>query len=875
MGRAEELAALRQSLRLQDVCGAVLVGAPGLGKTSLLQAVQDSSPHEYFLRVRGARATASAPYRALNFLLSRLPADLTSPPLLPTALTAYLRKRAGGRPLVFAVDNGELLDAASATLIGQLVANGTARLVMAVRDFARLDPVFSALWRGSRLIRLDVAPLDVAETRHLLEAELGAPVSREALEEVRDAAHGNPQAILETLQGLVDAGALARRGPAWVLLGNVPAPSAPGAAPSAVLAPSECEVLKLLALAGPSPWAHLIRLVAARDLDALQGRGLITVTLQQQPVFSVAAPRRVRALVAATSRAEAAALHSRYTAVSGAARSLEADPVRRTVWALKAGLPVGEEQLVAAVSALNAEGRYAHAAELVDAGRGAGDAPTPPRLALQGAVAALGSGRHRTAEILGLSLATVTEQPDVELWVRCRIQLSRIQRSLSTANAAEYLDAAMTRLIELRYTADAEAVPGLARLARLIGTEQAELAAFEGRFHENLLTAPALLAEESGESGDPEVRVTLQSLLLEAHALVDQRPAEPEFLRSLAAGLSSREVSSPVADAALQRVDLAARLTGDRSHEEYLGGIPGAPERWSVRRGSQAELAEALTLLAQDRPRDAVRLLGPVVEQLRELDPHGFLPAAAAALTYCHAQLESRNSMIAHLPLSDAGAGRSWSVRRAARHYQLLSITREESRAESARRLQECAAEDLALGATSWALVALTAAVRLGRVDALEELRRVAGSLHGPLAGTSGLYATALLGNDRELLVEAIGQAVAAGSYRFAMDIAQSGIVAATRAQDRAGVRYLQRRLKQLLPEGIGRAEAYESFEALTAREREIALLTFAGHSNKVIAEQLFVSVRTIEGHLYQVYTKLNVSTRAELAECIPPGCTP
>ena len=39
-----------------------------------------------------------------------------------------------------------------------------------------------------------------------------------------------------------------------------------------------------------------------------------------------------------------------------------------------------------------------------------------------------------------------------------------------------------------------------------------------------------------------------------------------------------------------------------------------------------------------------------------------------------------------------------------------------------------------------------------------------------------------------------------------------------------------------------------------------------AGASNKEIARDMGVSVRTVEGHLYQVYAKLQVTSRVELA---------
>jgi DNA-binding CsgD family transcriptional regulator len=52
----------------------------------------------------------------------------------------------------------------------------------------------------------------------------------------------------------------------------------------------------------------------------------------------------------------------------------------------------------------------------------------------------------------------------------------------------------------------------------------------------------------------------------------------------------------------------------------------------------------------------------------------------------------------------------------------------------------------------------------------------------------------------------------------------------------------------------------------LTDREREIARLVAKGHPNRMIAAALFISGRTVEGHLTRIYTKLGVSSRAAVA---------
>jgi DNA-binding CsgD family transcriptional regulator len=57
--------------------------------------------------------------------------------------------------------------------------------------------------------------------------------------------------------------------------------------------------------------------------------------------------------------------------------------------------------------------------------------------------------------------------------------------------------------------------------------------------------------------------------------------------------------------------------------------------------------------------------------------------------------------------------------------------------------------------------------------------------------------------------------------------------------------------------------------ESLTVQEREIAELAAAGMSNKEIGERLFLSHRTVSGHLYRVFPKLGVTTRAGLRDAL------
>jgi DNA-binding CsgD family transcriptional regulator len=66
-------------------------------------------------------------------------------------------------------------------------------------------------------------------------------------------------------------------------------------------------------------------------------------------------------------------------------------------------------------------------------------------------------------------------------------------------------------------------------------------------------------------------------------------------------------------------------------------------------------------------------------------------------------------------------------------------------------------------------------------------------------------------------------------------------------------------------PATIGRRLVLAGLDSLTPSERRIAQLAAAGLANRDIAQQLFITTRTVEGHLTHVYQKLDITSREQL----------
>jgi two-component system response regulator DctR len=74
------------------------------------------------------------------------------------------------------------------------------------------------------------------------------------------------------------------------------------------------------------------------------------------------------------------------------------------------------------------------------------------------------------------------------------------------------------------------------------------------------------------------------------------------------------------------------------------------------------------------------------------------------------------------------------------------------------------------------------------------------------------------------------------------------------------------------LAERRERQAAERALAELTEREREVMALVIAGRPNKLIADELSISVRTVEVHRSRVFEKMNVKSAVELANKLRDG---
>jgi DNA-binding CsgD family transcriptional regulator len=168
----------------------------------------------------------------------------------------------------------------------------------------------------------------------------------------------------------------------------------------------------------------------------------------------------------------------------------------------------------------------------------------------------------------------------------------------------------------------------------------------------------------------------------------------------------------------------------------------------------------------------------------------------------------------------------------------------------------------------------LANAKRLGSRRLAGVALRTLGVLEGGQAGLKHLHeAVAVLeGSEARLeharaLVE-LGAALRRANQRiFAREPLRSGLELAFRC---GASRLAQRASVELQATGARpRRAVLTGLEALTPSERRIAELAADGMSNAEIAQALFVTINTVEGHLRHAYRKLSINSRSLLSAAL------
>ena len=98
---------------------------------------------------------------------------------------------------------------------------------------------------------------------------------------------------------------------------------------------------------------------------------------------------------------------------------------------------------------------------------------------------------------------------------------------------------------------------------------------------------------------------------------------------------------------------------------------------------------------------------------------------------------------------------------------------------------------------------------------------------------------------------------------------AREQLAGAARAFAAAGARVWERRAKEELRAAGARLPRPTSGAPLTPQEERVARLVADGLTNKEIAARLVVSTKTVEGHLRNIFEKLGLTSRTQVARAV------
>ncbi|WHT22669.1 LuxR family transcriptional regulator [Crossiella sp. CA-258035] len=878
VGRHDEIAVLLALGRAAEQGeGGVLVlrGEPGIGKSALLEHIGRARPERFqVIRASGSEFEGELPFAALHQLclpvLARL--DTLSARYRDALLVAFgladgapdpfrvglaalelLASAAAERPMLCLVDDAHWLDAASVkalTFLARRVAAEPIAVVFAARDQDAL--------RGlDELPGLTVGGLSDAHARALLAAEKTGTLDERVRDRLLAEARGNPLALIE----LPKAGGFA-----------LPTPSPVASRIEQIFRtraaelPPEARLLLVLASADPTGdpgllWAAARRLgidvsaasaaAEASGLVRFDTRARFCHPLARSAVYRAAEPERRRAahraLAEATDPVTAPDRHAwhRAQATTGpdeqVAAELESSASRAQARGGVAAAAAFLER--AAALSLDPGKQTERTLAAARATLSAGQAAAAADLLASVGTDALDDLRHASVDLLRGQIAFVqgadgvVTGPELILRAAQRLASSDPQRSRECFVAALEMGlvvgraaGVMDRVLEAARSAPpASGPPDLLDALVLLSTEG---------HHAGV---PALRRVLTGEDADWTRVPALASVLAGELWDIDLHTAVVDWLVR-----TGQDTGSPMTiRLGLSQAALSAVLTGDfgraiaaiaeeEAIADALGVLPQLYPRvhLAAMRGHRQEV---LDLFAEVMSRGTGQLTANAHWAKAVLhNGLGDYPAALAAATRAVAGGDLFLTGFALPELVEAAV-------RCGEH----AVAR--SALESLAERTEPAGTSFALGVAAGTR-ALVSDVEDDHREALEHLKGSPLALH--LARTHLRYG--------EWLRRAGRRREAREHLRTAHEqLSEIGLEA-----------FARRAADELRATGeVARSRSEHTYDRLTMQETHIARQVAAGATSKEVATRLFLSPRTVDAHLRNIFRKLGVTSRRQLRD--------
>jgi DNA-binding CsgD family transcriptional regulator len=900
VGRSEEMSVVDRFLAGQALRALVVEGDPGIGKTAVLRSAVERA-RSVGLDVHTARPAmveTTLSFAALRDLLSDVPLSareqlpqiqrhalavalaeedpgsaVTDGGTLAVAIRGLLERLALDRPVLLAIDDLQWLDEPTATVLVyalRRLADADVRL-LATRRGRALDPLpfglDSALGRTA-LERLELGPLSEGAIRRMVRLKLGSELTRVELHALYEATGGNPLYSLELFRSgveLDDSGALrlprsldelaARR------LNRLP--------------PSTREALLCVAALADPRLDLLDRAGVLRTLDAALEADVLEVDDHR---IRFAHPLLRAAAWHAADPRQRMDVHRRLADVvddvEERARHLAA--IAQPPDAAIADL------LEAAAGVAQQRGAPASAAELLDAARHLAPQDERERWA-------------RLAASAALAHAEAGHWDQVEHIVELAEQLPPGPPHAAILIAATEMRPGLDSLLWQAVSEAGETPVGVQARVGL-----AAQAAFAGKWRTSVEGAEDAVAIARRLGSRPLLGVALSYLgglkLLDTRLEGSREIAEALRIEHELGELPATVFVTPRMWSALA---LASRDDLDGARPLLEEQITLASERGDDLKLMQATLFQIhFELRAGEWTR--ARALGEMaldlVERFEYVYERPIILGALAALEACEGDLDRARALGEESASTLTALGdRLWST------FALSSLLLTEHCAgnhSAALAYADAISARFPDGRESWwthhqgdELAALVAAGELERASTrIDAMRRAAEELelvrfHIWAERGEGLLRAAE--GDLRSATESLESALELhGRYRSPFEHARTllahgqvlrrskrrhdarvVLIEAQAEFDRLGARHYSTAVRDELKHVGGRAPAGE--HELTGAEDRIARLVASGLSNRQVADELFVTVSTVEAALTRVYRKLGIASRSHLRDAL------
>ena len=883
----------------------VVAGEAGIGKTAMLELVRDTAISAGFRAEQsvGAESETQFAFSGLHQLCGRLldrAGTLPEPQraalgvalglrggptpdrfLVGLAALNLLAEVAEEHPLLCLVDDAQWLDQASAQVLAFVARRVAAERIVLV--FALRDPTPGDVRPFAGLPELRLGELAETDARTLLATGLPTPLDEQVRGRILAEARGNPLALLELPRGAQPA----QRAGGFELPDAVSVPRRiedfyqhrSGSLPA------ETQSLLLVAAAEPTGevallWRAAEHLGIGREAAApAEAAGLLEIDSRVRFRHPLVRSAVYRAATPPDRRRAHGAL--------AAATDPRVEPDRR-VWHRAQAVSGTDEEVAAELerSAGRARARGGSAAAGAFLQRAAELTPDPARRAGRALEAA--HVKHQAgASKAALELLTVAAAGPLDARQRARLQLLRARVDfqltradgvsgmlLYAAEALAPLDAALARETYLHALDAALLIGGSDRGLSVLEVAEAARAApappGPAGAVDLLLDGLVATYTQGYGSGAPVLRRALEAFRIQETA-GPGRYGDDSWL-----WLASRTAMGLYDDdLALVLVDRHVRLAREAG---ALAALPAALTALSVTLLLTGELAHAAELAA---------------ESTAITRATGALPLRNAQLVlaaWCGREAET---LQLHASTAQGAVGSADSAEVTIAQYALAVLHNALGDYPAAEEAAALASASYELTNSNLALPELVeAAVRAGRPEgaaaALEQLGTRARASGTPWARGLHARSRALVSTGpvaEEHYREAIERL---RSCRIATHLARTHLVygewlrregrrqdardelrtAHELLSDMGAEAFAARAARELRATGEHpRTRSAQPTDALTAQELHIARLVAAGATSREVGAQLFLSPRTIEAHLRNIFRKLGITSRRQLRE--------